>query len=49
MTAQNTKKPDYILVVRKENLPLLDIYFKNLKALGIKFQNVSGVVSDNHC
>lgn len=48
MTSQNTKKPDYILVVRSENLPLLDIYFENLKALGVTFQNVPGVVSPNY-
>lgn len=50
MTSQNTKKPDYILVVRNENLPLLNIYFENLKALGIRFQNAPGVVSlINYC
>lgn len=46
MTSQNTKKPDYILVVRNENLPLLNIYFENLKALGIRFQNAPGVSID---
>ncbi|KAL1492122.1 hypothetical protein ABEB36_012611 [Hypothenemus hampei] len=40
------KKPDYVFVVKEENLPNIQLYLDNLKSLGLKFENEKGITID---
>ncbi|CAG9769416.1 unnamed protein product [Ceutorhynchus assimilis] len=45
-TSRVTKRPDFVLVVKEKNLPFLEQYFNNLRALGLDFANEPGQTVD---